>query len=633
MKEFFTFYLYHYFFFQTRLVSFKLFIPGDRGKVLNVDVYIERWKEMEKLSMKNITDSNLWEGNLIVPCSQQFTRYYFSIKVDASFYVNFAFVKKLRIFEKTKVYKTEDFKCRRESSLEIQLALCNKTEKEEGYFSLCYNILKCATSGQELECMTQMKQMEDISAFLDKKQREEILRRMIRGMQKEKLTKSLNCAVFLSFLLHAHISLDLKGIMPYQFAKTIINGFSSINVGYIPKAQQGAFIDVLKKVYICADREYANYFSFCNYMYPCFGAVICCELLSCWKSPQKDFDYLMPQDDKKGKRILKSLVDAICRQWGSIKEERFLCEIQQSLSLKMQTKLIEFFSNEVVLPTTATDILQLTCENELDVKSKKGEIYLELFSNEVDLPVTAKTILESTCEKELQEVTAKGEIIDIITKWYEISNCSLLDTDEIREMTEKCLLKCIDKANESQIENSYDKLKDLCLFGKLFIKNSKSQLLRTFFTSVNYRIHSLVPLLLKEKRYQDISKDDMDNIVLRWFYHALSHFCIFTSKGNDLPASLCKLYTYVADIMGIACLQTNKRLLTKLKKKAFEYLKNIDIVEVVKAGPYMERLDCLLTEDIFREHMRTLFKGALENQDISRHDLFCQTKTCAVNHR
>lgn len=47
---------------------FKLFIFGDRGKVLNVDVYIERWKEMEKLLMKNIIDFNFWEGNFIVLC-------------------------------------------------------------------------------------------------------------------------------------------------------------------------------------------------------------------------------------------------------------------------------------------------------------------------------------------------------------------------------------------------------------------------------------------------------------------------------------------------------------------------------------------------------------------------------------
>lgn len=45
----------------------------------------------------------------------------------------------------------------------------------------------------------------------------------------------------------------------------------------------------------------------------------------------------------------------------------------------------------------------------------------------------------------------------------------------------------------------------------------------------------------------------------------------------------------------------------------FEYLKNIDIVEVVKVGLYMERLDCLFIEDIFREYMRILFKGVFEN--------------------
>lgn len=579
-------------------MSFKLFIPGDRRHVLYVTLYIERRTEMEKILMKNIADSNLWEKNLTVPCSQQFTKYYFTIEVDSSYYLNCINLRKFRIREKTnKIHKTMEFECRRESLLEIQLAFCETTGKEEGYFSRCYNILKSAKSGNELECMTQMKQMGDISSFLDKKQKEEILRRMIGVVHKKKLTKSIHCAVFVSFLLHAHTSLDLIGILPYKFAKTIMNGFSSMNIGYIPKAEQGAFIDILKQVYICADRKDANYFSFCNYMYPCFGAVICCELLSCWKSSQKDFDYLMPQNDKKARHILKTLVDNICFQWGSLKEEKLLCYIQQSLSLNMQTELIELSSNKVVLPVTAKEIFQLTCK------------------------------------KELYEMSKTGEIVDVITVWYEISNNILLNTDEICEMTEKRLLECIDKANESQIDKSYGILKDLCLLGKLFMKNSKGQLLRKFVTSVDDRIHSLLPLCLKKERYQDIPKDDMDNIVLRWFDHALAHFCIYTSKENDLPAALHKMYTYVAEILGVSCLQPNERLLAKLGRKAFEYLKNIDIVEVIKAVPYMERLDSQLIEDIFRDHMRTLLKEALENHDINRHDMFRHTKTCTVNHR
>lgn len=64
-------------------------------------------------------------------------------------------------------------------------------------------------------------------------------------------------------------------------------------------------------------------------------------------------------------------------------------------------------------------------------------------------------------------------MVDIIIKWYEILNCCLLDIDEICEMIEKSVLECIDKVNEFQIENLYGKLKDLCLFGKLFMKNLK----------------------------------------------------------------------------------------------------------------------------------------------------------------
>lgn len=578
-------------------MSFKLFIPGDRTKVIHVDIYIERWNGIENHSMNNITGSNLWEIGLIVPCLQPFTKYYFMIEVDSSFYLNFGSLGKFRIHEKTKVSKTVDFECRRESSLEIQLAFCEKTGKKEGYFSLCYNILKFANSGKELECMAQMAQMEDISVFLDEKQREAILIKMIEVMQTEKLTKSINCAVFVSFLLHAHRSLHLMGILPNQFAKTIMNGVSSMNSGHIPKTKRDAFIDMLKKVYRCADRDDANYLSFCNYMYPCFDAVFCLELLSCWKPPQKDFDYLMPKCDKRAMHILESLVDKICRQWGSFKEEELLCKIQQFLSLKMQTKLIEFSSNKVNLPDTTAYIIQ------------------------------------STCKKELQEISTKGEIVDIITEWDDISTCNFLDTDEIRDMAEKCFLKCIEKAKKSQVEKSYDKLKDVCLFGKLFMRDSKSQLLEKFVTSKDERFHSLVPLCLKKERYQDIPKHDMDNIVINWFDHALEHFCKYTSKENNLPGLLHKLYTYVAEIMGIACLQSHERLLTKLRRKAFEYLKDIDIVEVVKAVPCMDRMDCLLIEDLFRDHIRTLFKEALENQDISKHDLFCHTKTCAVNQR
>lgn len=574
-----------------------LFIPGDRTKVLHVDIYIERWGTMENLSMRNKTGSNLWEGSIIVSCLQPLTRYYFMIEVDSSFYLNLGFLGKCRIHEKSKVSKTIVFQCRRESSLEIQLAFCDKTGKEEGYFSLCYNILKSAKSGNELECMTQMAQMKDISDFLNEKQRNAILLRMIKVVQTEKLTKSINCALFVSFLLHAHRSLQLMDMIQNQFAKIIMNGFSSMNVGYIPKAQLDAFIDMLKMVYRCADGEDANYFSFCNCMYPCFGAVFCLEFLSCSKRSQKEFDYLMPKSDARAIHILQSLVDKICGQWGSFKEEQLLCKIQQLLSLKMQTKLIEFSSNIVDVPATTTDILQ------------------------------------SACKKKLQEISTKGELVDIITEWYEISNCIFLDTDEIRDLTEKCLLKCIDKAKKYKVEKSYDKLKDMCLFGKLFMGDSKGQLLRTFVTSIDERFHSFVPLFLKTERYQNIPRNDLDNIVLNWFDHALDHFCKYTSNENDLPGLLHKVYAYVAEIMGIACLQSHDRLSAQLRRKAFEYLKDIDIVEVVKVVPYMERLDCRLIEDLFRDHIKTLFNEALENQDISKHDLFCHTKTCAVNQK
>lgn len=557
---------------------------------------IDMGKTSDVIELKNITESNLWEVILDVPSCEQLIRYHYCIEFDLSLHFNFGYFGKFRFLEKSKEFKTVVFTSRGKSSSEIQLAFCE--EVEEGYYSLCYHILKSANSGEEIEYMTQMKEMEDISAFLMDNQKDVVLKRMIQSVKEEQLTRSVNCAVFISFLLHASTPSTLRDILPCEFANRLLYGCSTLKVECIPKAQKDEFIMMLEKVYRCADQEKANVFSFCDYMYPLFDADICCKLLCNGRSTQKDPFNLLPQDDKSTGDILISLVEKICQQWGPAQEARFLAKLQRCLSLDFQIELVKMTSRKI----GAVDILN--------------------------------DIVHSTCVRKLLQMSKKGEIVDIITKWDTILLCPFLNTDEMRKTTEKCLLESLDKAQEPQLKISFHKLEELCLHGKLFLDtDSKMLLLRKLAISMNVDIHSLVALCLEEKSFQDIPRDEVETIALTWFDHASEYHCGKIFKGHTLSDSLIKLYSYVGKILSNDWFQSHESLLKKLKEKAFEYLKGVDTIDILKAVPKIEKLDSESMEDIFRYHIETLFKEGIENGDIIKQDLFEHIKTCELNYK
>lgn len=557
---------------------------------------IEMGEQSDEIELKNITGSNLWEVIFNVPPCEQLVRYYYCIDFDLSVHLNFGYFGKFRILEKNKEFKTGVFISRGESSSEIQLAFCE--EVEEGYFSLCYHILKSAISGEEIEYMTQMKEMKDISAFLMDNQKDVVLKKMIQRVQNEQLTRPVNCAVFISFLLHASTPSTLRDILPCGFASSLLHGCSTLKVECIPKAQTQEFIMMLEKVYRCSDKEQANAFSFCDYMYPRFDADICGKLLSNLRSTQKDPFNLLPHDDKSTGEILHSLVQKICQKWGSDKEARFLAKLQRCLPLDFQIELVKLTSRKIGSVDTLNDIVH------------------------------------STCSRKLLEMSKKGEIVDIITKWDTILLSPFLNTDEMRKTTEKCLLESLDKAKEHQLKISFHKLEELCLLGKLFLDtDSKILLLKKFALSMDVDIHSLVALCLEEKGYQDIPRNEVETIVLTWFDHASEHHCGKIFKGHTLSDSLLKLYTYVGKILSNDWFQSYEPLLKKLEEKAFEYLKGVDTIDILKAVPKMEKLDSEHVEDIFRNHVHALFKEGIKNGDIIKQDLFEHIKTCEVNSK
>lgn len=564
--------------------------------MLNVTLNIDFGNEKDEKELKNIPGSNLWEITLNVPCSEQAIRYYYCIEFDLSIQFNFWRFGKFKVLEKSKELNTVVFIYRGESSSEIQLAF--DEEIEEGYFSICYHILKSAKSGEELEYMTQMKEIEEISSFLMDNQKDRVLKRMIQAVQAEQLTLPVNYAVFVSFLLHASTSSKLQDNLPCGFAKSIMVGCSSLNVECIPKTQKDGFIAALEKVYKCADGEKANIISFCDYMYPRFDADICCRLLTNWRSSQRDPKDLLPQDDKNAGNILKSLVEKICQQWGSLKELRFLEKLQRYLSLNFQIEIVKLTS------------------------SKIGSID------------TSIEILHSTCEIKLLEMSKNGEILNIIDLWDKIILCPFLNTEVMRRKTEKALLESLDKAREPQLKKSFDKLEELCQYGALFLeKDSKLSLLRKFATSMDVNIHSLLALCLKEKSYHDIPRDDVEGVVLTWFDHASEHHCGKLFRKHTISDSVLKLYSYVGNILSNDWFQSHDSLFKKLEQKAFEYLKGVDTIDILKAVPKMEKLHNEPIENLFSDHIQALFKEGIDNGDIIKQDLFEHTKTCELNSK
>lgn len=447
--------------------------------------------------------------------------------------------------------------------------------------------------------MTHLNGLKKFSFHFTNEEKEKVVTKIIKECS---LYKRASYAVLVCFLSQICTpTLNLQKLMDYQYADTLFHQCSSISIQCVPNSQQGGFVEMMEQVYKCAYKDVASFLSFCNFMYPCLGPEFCLKMLTKWKSSGNGSIRLLPQKDGFAKTVLKSVVRKMFEcadpQSDFSKEDKFLENLQRTLTFDFQIYLVE----ELML-----------------IKGLKLD--------------TSFHILHSAFERKLAEFSKKGDIIDIIYEWNKIVSCAYLDEDKMREKTEKYLLESLGKAQEHQLSKSFAELKELCMHGTLFIEtDSKILLLRKCAISLDVDIHSFVAFCLKDKNYHDIPRDEVENIVLTWFEHASEHHCGKIFKGYKPSDSLLKLYSYVGDILSNDWFQSDDTVLKKLKRKAFEYLKEVGVEDIVKTVAKMEKKVNAEIEDLFIDHIHALLKEGIENEDILKQELFEQTKNCEVN--
>lgn len=560
-------------------------------------MHSEQLPEIEGARLENIPGTKLWEVCVNISCSERNIKYYYCIIFDSSVKINFGFFGKVTFVEKTKEFRTVSFYDSTSSSLITQMAAVDGFE--EGFHSHCCYILKSVKDGEEQKYMAQLNELKKFSFHFTYEEKEKVMTKIIKECSLYKRASYVVLVCFLSQICKP--MLNLQKLMDYQNANTIFHLCSSISIQCIPPLQQGEFVEMMEQVYKCAYNEGASFLSFCNFMYPCLGPEFCLKMLSKWRSSGNGSIRLLPPNDEYAKQVLKSVVRKMFEyadpQSGFSKEDKFLENLQRTLTFDFQIYLVE----ELML--------------------NKG---LKL-----DTPFH---ILHSACERKLAEFSKKGDIVGIIYEWNKIVCCAYLDEDKMREKTEKYLLESLDKAQEHQLSESFAKLEELCMHGTLFIEtDSKTMLLRKCAISLDVDIHSLVAFCLKDKTYHDIPRDEVENIVLTWFEHASEHHCGKIFKGYKPSDSLLKLYSYVGDILLNDWFQSDDKILKKLKRKAFEYLKEVGVEDIVKTVAKMEKKVNAQIENIFIDHVYALLKEGIENEDILKQELFEQTKHCEVN--
>lgn len=141
-------------------------------------------------------------------------------------------------------------------------------------------------------------------------------------------------------------------------------------------------------------------------------------------------------------------------------------------------------------------------------------------------------------------------------------------------------------------------------------------------TSLNEHFHLLLPDCLNEWFSKDISIDEVKRIVLSWFSNALKYHCKTKSKSSKTSTSLQKLYFYVGTISSHPLVRSESDLRKDLDRKAFEYLKEFEIIHIVNVVPEMAKLENGPTEDMFIDHIRELFHQGLQNGDLKKQNLF-----------
>lgn len=546
------------------------------------------------VGLRNIPGTNLWQGDLFIPFNKQEIEFGVSFIFDSSVQFHVWKLGTLKFVEQYTEFTTEMSRFSVESSLIIKLACYQNIEEE--YYSHCLYILKSARDGEDLKCMTQINALEKMSRELNTKQRDGIFQKIIHTVQKGMQIQRANSAGFLCFMSQMNLSTSkIRYILPMDLAKQIFP--QCLSTICITTPTQNLW-ETIENVYKTAFREEANFLSLCNYMYHIFGPKTSCEMLSKWKTGK---DKLLPSDHEHSRQTLKSLVEKVfssfhenCRTSEKID---FLKKIQESITLEFQIEIIRDLESRKISP--------------LDVQ-------LELFY--------------STYETKINELSRRGEIVPIIREWNRIIPYSVLSADKLREMTKKCLIDSFGKATDLQLQNACSSFQELFLDSALFTEAvAKIQMMQKMATSLNEMFHLLMPACLNEWTLQDIPIAEVESIVLSWFSHALKHHCKRKTKRDKASNSLLKLYLYVDKIALLPLLRSESDLKRKLDKTAFEYLKEFEIIDIVNFVPEMTKLENEATEEIFRDHVRELFKQGLQNKDLEKRSLFKHIKPREVD--
>lgn len=577
-------------------MSFRVYIPEDTKKILSVTIhgYVEG---LNGKNLKNIFGTKLWETSVCIPSYKYYVDFSYRLKCDSSVRLNLWKFGKVTLIEKSKEVRTDIFRTLVSSSLRTDVLTDNI---EEGYYCHCLYILQSACDEKEVNYMSLMNPLEYISSKLTLTQKESVVRKIVQEIQANSYMERAVSLPFLYFLSQMNIPRkNLHKILPKPFTENVFRKCASIKC--IPKSDKSEFFEMMEKMYETAYKDEANFLSYCFHMYPFFGPEMSCKTLSEWKSQVHESRRLEPEDGKYASDVLKSLVATV---FGKVepcpklsKEISFVKTLLQSLSYELQI-----------------------------------ELYKELSLRKITISDKPLEVLHSACERKMLEHSRKGEIFQIIAEWNKTLSCPDLITDKLREKAKKYILESFDKAKKYQLHEAFNLLKTMCVDGTLFIDTDcKIQLLKKFSTSSDEGIHSLVVVCLKEKVFHDIPNDDLGDIVLRWFDYALKYHCGSTNKSKKNPDSLLRLYIYLGKMSLDPSLQQHASIMRKLENKAFDFLKEFDIFDLVEAVPRMDKLENEQIETKFREHVKELLEEGVASGDIIREHLYKHLKTNKVD--
>lgn len=566
-------------------------------KLLKVSMSSEK-PELDGIQLSRIAFTNLWEANVEIAYSMQSVPYHFILKFDDSMSIPFQLLRNL--LGKKSLYKTSTYHLFADSDVEFQIPFPN--ELKEGYFSHCSYILESVNDEDVPKYTKQMINLTEISKFLDLDQRIAVLKDMIQLLQRQYSSRHFkaSCTVFV-FYLSNNQDVGFQKILPHRISASIFQECSSIPTEWMPPAQLNVFLIVLGKVFKCAFQECASFLSFCSDIYPLCDIEICSKLLATWRSTKDMYNQVLPSDPKEAKQVLKTFINQVCRDENlheSSKAQTFLKHLQRQLPFEQQILIFKELKDSV----------------SRDASSE---------------------ILHSTCERKMVEFSKEGRIVDILDEWEKMSSSGVISIDSVREKAEKCLVASFDKAPKTHSKNVHKKLKEMIVNGNMFREAwAKVTLMEKFAESFDKETHSLVVFCLQQEDFHDVSEDEVEKLVLKWFDQASNYHCCESNfNRNDLSNALVRLYAYLGYIHSNSWLSTITGLLKKLEKNIYECLKSFDVIDIIKAIPKMDKFENEPVEDMFKSHIQELFKFGLENEDFTIQDLIGHTQTCTVNSK